>query len=576
MEKREWGYILLLAVLCTAVYANTFRNEFVFDDIALIIKNFEIRSFSNIPDFFTTPAHAGLYRPVRSVLYAVVFRIWGLNVFGYHLNSLIFHILNTVVVYFLANALLEKRRIALVAAIIFAVHPVHTERVTNMTAGFDQFGVLMYLLSFYLYILYSKTRNEVAHPQGFSKYYIVFSVIAFTVGILASEELVTLPVILLLYDFTFNKMKIKSKIKYYIPFILIGVVFFIIRFDVLGRFGRPTDYYTGSLYTNIITTLPIILKYFRLLVLPTNLSLIYEPPFYESISEPIVFIPLFAIFFILYLSIKSKSKIVFFSVFFFFITLLPFLNLVPLFTLMAERYLYVPSVSFCILAALLFNKTLKIKNFKAVSIVILIVILLSFSYLTIKRNSEWRDSVTLFTRTVETAPDSSKAHDSLGFSYQTEKRYEEALQEYEIAINLDPNNYFTHSNLGTAYAELGEYELAIPELQTSVLIAPYYYKGWNNLGLAYYRIGEYEEAEESLLRAVALHPEFSKAHNDLGTVYGKMGEYGAAIQQFQSAIKIYPGYKDAHYNLGIVYSRIGKDDLAQQEFRIAEKLPSDA
>lgn len=563
MDKKEYLYILLIALLCTIFYSNTFKNEFVFDDLSLIINNYDIRSFSNIPNFFTTPSHANLYRPVRSILYTLTYSIWGLNTFGYHLNSLIFHILNTTMVYFIASSLLKNKKLGFIASLIFALHPIHTERITNMSAGFDQFGILMYLISFYLYILHSQ------HPK---KSYLIASIFAFAVGIFSSEELVTLPVILFLYNLCFNKTNLKEKIKFYVPYVLIGIIFFLIRLKVIGKIGRAMDYFTGSLYSNIITTIPIILKYIKLLIMPYPLSLEYTPVLYYSILNPVVLISLFALIAIIYFTVKSKSHIIIFSVFFFFITLMPFLNLIPLYTLMAERYLYIPSIAFCILAALLFGKLsdLNARKIKAIVLIILILILISFSYITLKRNSDWKNSMTLFTKGVETAPKSTRAHDNLGFAYQEEKQYDKALEQYKIAIELEPENYWAHGNLGTTYAELGKYDLAIQELQTAILLNPEYYKALTNLGLAYYKTKDYESALKYLKKAVEMHPGFSKSHNDLGIVYAQTGDYESAIKEFQKAIKIYKGYKDAHYNLGVVYVKINQTELAKKEFELAK------
>lgn len=558
MEKTGWWHLALIAFLCTAIYANSFQNDFVFDDKVLITTNFEIRSFSNIPSFFESPSHANLYRPVRSSLYTIVYGIWGLNTFGYHLNSLIFHILNSFMVYLLAKALLKKRNLALIAALIFALHPVHTDRITNMTAGFDQFGIFLYFLSFYLYILYSKNSKLK---------YLIGSVVLFAVGIFSSEELVTLPVILFLYDFCFNKKKIK--IKNYLYYVLIGIFFFMVRFTVLGRFGRMEEYYTGSLYSNIATTIPILLKYLKLLIIPYTLTLEYTPQIHHTIFDLAVLLSLFAVLALIYISTKSKMTL--FLAGFFFITLSPFLNLIPLFTLMAERYLYIPSFAFCILAAIGFEKVfnLKIKNIKTITLTVFILILVIFSGIVIKRNTEWRDSLTLWTRTVETSPKSSRAHDNLGSAYQVERMYEKAFEQYEIAIKLHPRNYFAFGNRGSAYAEVGMYDKAITDLQTSILINPYYYKSYTNIGLAYYKSGDYEKAITSLKQAIELHPELSKAHNDLGVVYAEIGEHELAIQEIQKAIKIYPDYKDAHHNLGVVYTKTNQTELAEKEFELA-------
>ena len=135
--KKHILSIILILVLTLIAYGNIFSNEFVWDDRIYLEENLVIRSLANTPTFFVTPTHGNLYRPLRSVLQAFVFSIWEFDVFGYHLNALLLHMIASVLVYVIVLKLFQKRKLALFTGILFAVHPIHTDRVTNMTAGFD-------------------------------------------------------------------------------------------------------------------------------------------------------------------------------------------------------------------------------------------------------------------------------------------------------------------------------------------------------------------------------------------------------------------------------------------------------
>ena len=153
MIKNNYIIVILIIVLSLISYINVFDNEFVWDDHDFILDNADIKSFSNIPSFFTEDVD-GLYRPLRTVHYAVAYSVFRKNEFGYHLNSVFFHVLISVLVFFIIKKIVNKKGIALVAALIFAVHPIHVERVANMTAGFDLLGIFLFLLAFYFYILF--------------------------------------------------------------------------------------------------------------------------------------------------------------------------------------------------------------------------------------------------------------------------------------------------------------------------------------------------------------------------------------------------------------------------------------
>jgi len=537
MKRVDWISILLITILCTVIYVNMFENTFVYDDRVLLLGNNEIKSLKNIPGFFVEPSHANLYRPVRSILYTITYKIWGLNVFGYHLNSLIFHILNSIVIFLILKKLIPKS--ALIGALLFAAHPIHTGRVTNMTAGFDQFGIFLWFTGFYLYLFYS---HEI-------KYYIL-SIALFTIGLFSSEELLTLPFVIILYDFIRKKISIKK----YIPYFVVSLVYFLIRYLVIGSLGRSPGYFTGSFYTNMISTIPLIWKYIYLLFIPYPLSLEYTPPIYTTFLNPLVIISLLGLLGLAYISLKSKKGL--FIAGFFFITLLPFLNFVPLYTLIQERYLYIPSFAFCFLIAYVVSK-LKLK--KTITLILIGLIILSYSVVVISRNTEWKDSITLFSRTIQTAPKSTRAYDNLGWAYHQEKDYAKAIQYYNKAIVLDSKNYFAHGNLGTLYGETGEYELAITSLQTSVILNGAYYKGLTNLGLAYYKVNQSTKAIKALERAIEIQPLFSKAYNDLGIVYASLGEFKEASKNFEKALEITPEYEDAKHNLKEISSSVQQD-----------------
>jgi len=201
--------VILIVILSLISYINVFDNEFVWDDHVFILDNADIKSFSNIPFFFKEDVD-GLYRPLRGVHYTLAYSVFRKNEFGYHLNAVFFHTLISILVFFIILKILNKKSIALIASLIFAVHPIHTERVANMTAGFDLLGIFLFLLSFYFYILFSKNISQKKLFKNNKKYF-VLSLILFIAALFASEEAITLPLIIILYEFSFNRERFNKK-----------------------------------------------------------------------------------------------------------------------------------------------------------------------------------------------------------------------------------------------------------------------------------------------------------------------------------------------------------------------------
>lgn len=575
---------LLAAFILTSVvfisYANIFKNEFAWDDFYFITDNIHIRELGNMSSFFTEPSTGDLYRPLRGIFYALTYKMWGLDVFGYHLNSILAHLAVTLLVYFITLKITEKNSLSFIAALFFAAHPVHTERVTNMTAGFDIYGIIFLLLAFFFYIIFSKNK---------SRKYFIFSNVFYFLALFSSEEAITFILLLFLYEFSFNIninwANIKLLLKRYAPFIAITFFYLLIRLMVVGKAGRAEIYFNESFFGTLLTTVKIFFQYMLILFFPAGLVTERYVKFEASIFSFAFLISLAVLLLLLlFFFIKSykKSKIVFFSIGWFFITLLLFSNILPQYTIMAERYLYLPSYGFCLLLAFLILSIEKInfvklgivqeysiKKYSKVAIII-IVLLLASSYvlLTIQRNSEWRDNLTLLSKTTERNPFGTRTYQALALHYRNQGDYDKAFDHALKAVELSSKNYHAYENLGTISAYTKNYQKAIYYYNKSLGINPDYYLALNNLGLVYSYIGDFNKSLYYLNKAIEADPKLAKAYNDLGVVYAQIGDFDTGIINIMEAIEINPYEASYYQNLAVIYSYLG--DNAESE-RLMEK-----
>jgi hypothetical protein len=267
------------------------------------------------------------------------------------LNSLIWHILISILIFLVLKKLSKNFFIALIAALIFAAHPIHTERVTNMTGGFDLLGIFFILLSFYAYILYAE-KNK--------RHLLVLSLTAFIAGLFSSEEELTLPLIIAVYEvilnnFNFSLKENKDKLVRIFIFFAILAIFVYFRVFVLGIGAREEVYSGGTFYTTMLTMIKVFFYYMVLIFFPFNLTLYREIQISESFFEPIILFSFIILAALLLIGVKfyKKYKMFSFAIFWFFIRLLPFSNIVPIQTFIADRYLYVASMSAAIIYSLI-------------------------------------------------------------------------------------------------------------------------------------------------------------------------------------------------------------------------------
>lgn len=279
-----------------------------------------------------------------------------------------------------------------------------------------------------------------------------------------------LPVMLILYDLYFTKEDRRRFLKkngwYYIPYglaiIMFGLYLFLVVFPVSSGSVNLSYHYLANFYT----ALKAFLIYILLLFFPINLNADHVLPLSVSLFEWKVLISLASLilFLILAVRIYRISKAVSFGMAWFFITLLPLSNLLFLLAphFVAERYLYLPSVGFCLIIAIVIDNIMDVEKIllfnqplKKIAVYVLTIILGAYSGLTIDRNLDWRSEYTLWSKTVRQSPDSSRAHNNLGGVYMNKGLLDEALKEYQEAIELAPWDQKFHYNAGNVYALLG-------------------------------------------------------------------------------------------------------------------------
>jgi tetratricopeptide (TPR) repeat protein len=569
MTATHWLPVALLVFVCIVVYLNSLPNGFVFDDYAVIIENKYLKlpginfaSFLN-HSYFNIAGGEASYRPVATLSYYLIYAIAGLNPFFYHLLSVILHIVNVVLVYLLFNLILKHRFTALIAGLLFACHPALTEAVDCISYNEDLLAAVFFLLAF-LYYLKSSTHNLRSSSINYG-----LSLFFFLLGLLSKEMAITLPAIILLYDVSlkngadrksFSLQLILKNIKvrglFYGGYLVVSLLYLSIRFFVLYHPQESIKPFYGNLFERIIFLPAHIFSFIKLAFFPVNLTADYVfsyPHHFFAASNLIGFL------FVAGLAVGSVfifkySRGIFFGIWWFFITLFPVYNIIPIYNPFAERFLYIPLIGYCLLVAMAFNTLMNKRLSETVPVKVLssvaIIALLSFyAMIAIARNLDWKDSLTLWSKTVITSPDSSIAHGSLGRAYQDLGRLEEAIRKYKKAIEIFPNNYKAYYNLGVLYDGQGALKEAVANYKRTIAINPAFIDAQFNLGNIYHNQGLLEEAIHQYRKVTELDPLDFEARNNLGVAYARQGKLDQAIAQWEKVLEIEPQNKSAGENI---------------------------
>jgi tetratricopeptide (TPR) repeat protein len=565
--------LILIILLGLVIYSNSLNGKFIWDDDALVKYNIYIKNWSHLTNIFSEDIGAGaqgkysFYRPLLMITYMIDYSLWKLDVLGYHLTNIILHILVALAIYWFINLVFEDKLLSFLASALFIVHPIHTEAVSYISGRADPLAFLFMLLAFIFYI-------EQLHFHKTKLYILTLS--SYTLALLARENTLILPILLLLYHFSFKQ---KVKFKEFFSILSITFIYILLRLTVLKSLLTNVPYpFHLTLFQRLSEFFVAITDYVRILLLPLHLHMEYGLLWVRPTDPKLIIGFFILVFFLIYAARKrNKNRLISFSIFWFFIALLPFSNIYPINAYMAEHWLYLPSLGFFLILAKALSSLYQRKEFQRFSIFIVMCLLIFYSYLTIKQNDYWKDPIVFYERTLKYAPNSARMFANLGLAYSKIGRTEEAIALYNKAIEMDPRFKKDYYNLGNLYNNIGNYQEAIAAYKKAIEIKPNDAYIYNSLGVTYVLANKNEEAISTFKKMIELNPYAAEAYTNLGNIYATLGKSEEAISSYKKAIEINPNDVAAYDNLNNLYRNTGGDKEAIAAYKKAIELnPSDA
>ena len=562
-------YIALFTLL---IYANSLGGKFIGDDKAFVVYNRFVQSPQNAAQFFADPSATAegdlkgdVYRPLTTLSYALDYAVWKLNSFGYHLVNIALHAANSALVYLLIFLISGDYLTALFAGLLFSAHPVQTEAVTWISGRSNVLFLFFYLSSLVLYI-----RSAVGWKKGFFP----ASILCFVLSLFSKEMAVTLPLVIIAYDIHFSgRGGPGRRIFAYIPYFLAALFFIAIRSAVLGKLGQFEGW--GDPYKIFLTMLTVVVDYIRILMFPLKLHTAnYIIPMAGSFMETRVLFSAGVLAAIAAVEplLFRRLRLVSFSVCWFFITLLPVLNIIPIKAFQSERFLYLPSIGFCAIMACglsMLNRKMAIKapGKTTIAMVIALALIGTYSLRTVIRNEDWKDEITLYEKMVSIYPLSTWALNVLGSSLLENEKYEESLEIYGRSVALEKNDADSRGALGQCYLKLERYAEAVPEFERAVSLNPQNSIIRNMLGVAYINLKRYADAKKQFRIAVKTNPEFLGPALNLGRLEENEGRFGEAVKTYASML----GRVEAKEETAVIFIRIGDAYLKMLELAKASE-----
>lgn len=555
--------VVLFVIIGLLVYGTSLRNGFVrWDDGMLIYQNPAVMevSIASIKTAFTT-YDPELYIPLTLLSYQFDYLIGDGSPFPFHAHNLALHVINALLVTWLALLLFRNKTVALIAGLVFLIHPLHTEAVAWASGRKDVLSAMFFLMSVVSYMYFRSTTRALFHT---------WSVVLFGLGLLAKVMIVTLPVVLLLIDLRedgrLTLRHLKNKVPYFVLYIVFGIV---------ALFGKSAVNEASTLLEKVLMACKSTMFYLKKIFMPTDLSVIYPFNGDISIASPEFYVPiagLIAIALVIVASLKRTREIALWFAFFL-ITLAPtFINIVKGdydVYIASDRYAYIPSIGILFIGAYTLARILerelpvarmKFQN-RAVGIAA-VMLLLVFSSMASAQSLVWRDSVALFEHALAHGPESSyAAHNNLGNAYRTVGQFDEAIAHYQSAIAIREHASI-YANLGSAYRRAGKYSDAMEAYQQALQIDPNESLAHFGMGTLLATLGQTDDAIFAYERALELKPDSAEIYVNLGAAKDKQNKTDEAIAALEKAIELEPRLADAYYNLAVVRTKAMQYDEA--------------
>ncbi len=615
-ESKNYKYALIILgvilLLTTFIFSGSLNNDFItnWDDKGYIIDNEYVKDLSleGIVNIFANYDYSN-YHPITILTYALEYKMFGLNPKAYHISNLLLHLLNIILVYFFVSLLCKKRVIALVTALLFAIHPMHVESIAWISERKDLLYALFFIGALISYLFYLKK------PKSYK--YLILTFVLFALSLMSKSAAVIFPVALFAVDYYYKRKIRLNNLLEKLPFFILSGIFGYINI-IAQKAGGAID--TAPIYgffDKIFLVSYSIVFYIIKLFIPGDLSALHYYPDKVGGLFPLEYyiapILLILIIWAIYKNRLYKREIIF-GTLFFIITIGLTIQIIPFGqAIVSERYTYIPYIGLFFIIGLIYNNILETKNYSikklipyvSLSIIGAVIIL---SVLTIERNKVWKNGNILFTDVINKYPDKAygyynraayklhkndlkgaisdfnKAIDAYpnyfdayinrGVTKQKANQYSEAIIDFNKAETIIPNHPNIYLNRGGSKFSLKNYDGAIRDFTIAISLNPEETKAYFNRGLVYSQLNNLDAAIEDFNKASSLNPKFANACHNCGIAKYKLKQYKEAIIEFNKTIKINPNFAEAYHNRGTAKCGINKYAEAILDFSKTIKLNS--
>ncbi|MEJ2008763.1 MAG: tetratricopeptide repeat protein [Acidobacteriota bacterium] len=572
-ERRPWltaaPWVLLSLVLLITflAYSGTLSFNFVYDDRGQILANIQVHYWRFAPHYFFERvwsfAYPGIpgnyYRPIFLLFLLLNYKLFGPFPAGWHLVSVAAQVGVTYLVFVLVRRLTGDFKTALIAALIFGLHPVHIESVAWISGVTDPLVALFLLPSFLCYLNW---RDRTAHRRK----WLAVALALYALAMLSKETALILPVIVFVYEWLWQDSPEKASwlrraiertragVVRVAPFVLLSFFYLAARWHAIQGLGHKMVPLAVS--TIFFTWPQLLLFYFRHLVWPFNLSVFYDVPYvktpgFRSFFLPVVVLVVTSLLVWLLLRKLGKTspadrRLVAFACAWILIPFIPLLDLsmLPVGEIAHDRYLYLPSIGFAMLVAMGLRRInfgkMKLFGVPAPQAAAVLLLTLVFGISTPLQDRYWANDLALYGQGVERTPQNKLARTNLGNVMGERGQYPQAIALYRQVLAQDPNFWLAVYNMGYTSYRMGNLPQAEKYFERAIAINGVDSDEYFYLGLTWLKLGRVNDAEKAVRQALKLQPEGFAYHFAMGMILKLKGNLPGAMAEFEHELRNFP------------------------------------
>jgi tetratricopeptide (TPR) repeat protein len=576
--------LIVLLGVPSIVYASCLGHGFVWDDHGLIqidpwIQDLRHLAFLLSPEYWTHyfVGIKGQYRPVRAVTLALQWAIWGDNPLPFHAFNLLVHLANVWLVRLILLRLSGRGEVAWVGAMLFALHPMHTEVVVWVKNRSELLSLCFSLLALLAYLEAldaGTTRRSLLLQVG--------SALSYLLALLSKEMAITVPLFIVAHGVLLHRGSKRRSLLLALPALILTLLYLSFKLAFLtphGQQGPPPL----PLDIHVLLILRTLGAYLWMLLVPVHLNADRTLPLDGLATQWQTWASAASLLLVLVLGLVlllRRSRIALYGLLWIIVGLIPVSNVLYQHTRpIADQRLYLPSVGFSLLVGLAFSRLrlrFPVARFRETGpLAVLVageVLIGLYAVRTYVRIEDWRDDMSLIQHTLRHSPDSPRPHLQMGLLLSHQGDLDGAAREFHRVLELSPYNVDAHKNLGVVLTEKRDFARAARYFANALRLAPDSVELLYNISIPLTELGKHEEAQKALERALQISPGNPQILTHWGILQGKMGRFKEALSAFDQALESQPRNLKARIHRAYAYGELGDLARAVEELKTVLSL----